>query len=214
MKVRALFQWILAVLPVFLLGGALSAHVRTLRAALAFQTAVRPAEALLLTVEPGQSEIHFSLDSTLHTVHGTFKIKHGEMRIEPATGKASGEIVADAASGESGNNSRDNKMHRDVLESAKYTEITFHPDRVNGQVNRSGESDVQLHGTFTIHGADHEMTIPVHASLDESHWKESSKFAIPYLKWGLRNPGNFFLKVKPDVDLDLELAGTVQDTPQ
>lgn len=214
MKLRALFPRVFGVVFVFTAASGLGTHLRPLGAEPAPRAAAGPAEALLLTVDPAQSQVHFSLDSTLHTVHGTFKIKHGEMRIETASGKASGEIVADATSGESGNNSRDNKMHRDVLESAKYAEIVFRPDRVEGQVNRLGESDVQLHGIFTLHGADHEMTIPVHASLDQSHWKESSKFSIPYLKWGLKNPSNFFLKVKPDVNLDVELAGTLQNTAQ
>lgn len=169
-----------------------------------------PSEALVLTVDPAQSEVHYTLDTTLHTVHGTFKIKHGEIRIEPASGKASGEVVADATSGQSGNDSRDKKMHKDVLESEKFSEIVFHPDRVEGQVARSGACNVQLHGTFSLHGADHEMLVPVQASLDGGHWKGSSKFAIPFLAWGLKNPSNFFLKVKPDVNLELDLAGSLQ----
>jgi polyisoprenoid-binding protein YceI len=169
------------------------------------------AQAIVLSVDPAQSEIHFTLDTTLHTVHGTFKVKSGEIRVEPASGKASGEIIADATTAESGNDSRDKKMHNDVLESPKYPDIVFHPDRVEGQVARSGASNIQLHGIFTLHGADHEMTVPVQANLDGGHWKGSSKFAIPFLQWGLKNPSNFLLKVKPDVNLDLELAGSLRN---
>jgi polyisoprenoid-binding protein YceI len=213
MNVRAIFPRVFGVLLAFTLA-MLDAHVGARDAEPAAQESVGSAEPLFLTVDPAKSQIHFSLESTLHTVHGTFRIKRGEIRIEPASGKASGEVVADATSGESGNNSRDNKMHKDVLESTKYADIIFRPDHVDGRVNRSGESDVQLHGIFTLHGTDHEMTIPAHATLDQSRWTESSRFVIPYLKWGLKNPSNFFLKVKPDVNVELELAGTVQDVAQ
>jgi polyisoprenoid-binding protein YceI len=78
-------------------------------------TASHPAAVtgpILLTVDPAQSTVHWSLDSSLHTVHGTFKVKRGTVTVDPATGKAKGEIVVDAASGESGNDSRDRKMHK------------------------------------------------------------------------------------------------------
>ena len=44
----------------------------------------------------------------------------GSLQVDPATGKASGEIVVDATSGKSDNDGRDKKMHKDVLESAKF----------------------------------------------------------------------------------------------
>src|SRR5436305_7709028 len=86
-----------------------------------------------LHVDPAQSKVRWTLDSTLHTVHGTFAVKSGAMRIDPAKGKVEGEIVIDAASGDSGNDGRDKKMHREIIESAKYKEIVFRPERVEGK---------------------------------------------------------------------------------
>src|SRR5262249_34352278 len=70
---------------------------------------------LLLKLDPDKSEFHWTLDTTLHTVHGTFKFKSGELRINPSSGVASGEILVPATSAESGNDGRDKKMHKDVL---------------------------------------------------------------------------------------------------
>jgi len=129
--------------------------------------------------------------------------------MDPATGKAGGEIVADATSGESGSDSRDKKMHKEVLESERFSEVMFRPDHLEGKVSPRGSSSVQLHGTFVIHGGEHELTVPVQAELNADHWKETAKFSVPYVSWGLKNPSGFLLKVDPVVEIDLELSGSV-----
>jgi polyisoprenoid-binding protein YceI len=165
---------------------------------------------LALEFEPAQSEVHWTLGSSLHTVHGTFALKKGMLRLDPATGKASGEIIADATSGNSGNDGRDKKMHKEVLESGRYKEIVFRPDHVEGKVARQGTSTVQVHGRFVLHGSEHELTVPVQAELAGDHWTGSAKFSIPFIDWGLKNPGNFFLRVNHAVEIDLELKGKLR----
>src|ERR1700689_4318298 len=68
---------------------------------------------------PGTTEVHWTLADVLHTVHGTFKLRHGDIVFDSETGKASGGVVIDAASGESGSSARDGRMPKNVLESAK-----------------------------------------------------------------------------------------------
>ena len=63
--------------------------------------------------------IDFSLNDVLHKVHGIFRLKNGTIRFDPYTGKASGAIIVDATSGDSGNGSRDGRMHREILESGR-----------------------------------------------------------------------------------------------
>jgi polyisoprenoid-binding protein YceI len=164
---------------------------------------------LVLDVDPAQSKIHWTLGATAHTVHGTFALKRGDLHIDPATGKAGGEIVADATSGESGNDSRDKKMHKEILESERFSEVVFRPDHLEGKVSPRGSSSVQLHGTFVIHGGEHELTVPVQAELNANHWKGTAKFSVPYVSWGLKNPSGFLLKVDPAVEVELELSGNV-----
>jgi polyisoprenoid-binding protein YceI len=165
------------------------------------------ASDVVLSVDPAQSKVHWTVDSSLHMVHGTFTVKSGVLRFDPMTGSAGGEIVISATSGESGNGSRDARMHKDILEIAKCPEMVFRPTQFDGKVATSGASDGNLHGVFTIHGADHDLVAPVHADLAGGHWKGSSKFEVPYVRWGIKDPSTFLLKAKPVVEVELELAG-------
>ena len=160
-----------------------------------------------LKLDPAKSSVHWTLESTLHTVHGTFNLKTGTMQFDPTNGSASGEFVAYATSGESGNEGRDKKMHKEILESARFPDIVFRPTKIEGTVVLQGASDVQLHGTFLLHGLEHEITVPVHAELNGSIWKGAAKFSIPYVTWGLKSPNTFLLKADPAVQIELELTG-------
>jgi polyisoprenoid-binding protein YceI len=172
------------------------------------RAAQMPAGELVLSLDPAQSKVHYVVDSTLHTVHGTFNLKSGTLRFDPASGNARGEFIVYATSGDSGNSSRDEKMHKDVLESRKYPEVLFKPTQVEGMVAPLGASDVKLRGVFTLHGSDHEIVVPVRAELTANRWKGSAKFIVPFLQWGLKDPSNFFLKVKPNVEVDLDFVGS------
>ncbi len=164
---------------------------------------------VVLALDPAQSKVHWMLGTSLHNVHGTFALKRGMIRLDPE-GKASGEIVADAASGESGNGMRDKKMRNEILETSRYAEVVFRPDRFEGRVPALGSAMVLIHGTFLLHGSEHQLTVPVQAELTAGHWKGKAKFPIPYIEWGLKNPSNFFLKTDAWVDIDLQMTGTVQ----
>ena len=166
---------------------------------------------IVLGVDPAQSKVHWTLGTTLHTVHGTFAFKSGTFHLDPAVGKASGEIVVYATSGDSDNDSRDKKMHKEVLESSKYQDVIFRPDRVEGKIAPQGQFTVQVHGIFILHGTEHELTVPVQAEFAGDHWTGSANFNIPFIDWGLKNPSNFFLKVERAVQIQLELKGPLQN---
>jgi polyisoprenoid-binding protein YceI len=184
----------------------------TRQAATAGQPAVAApvSKQIVLTVDPARSTVHWSLDSSLHTVHGTFHVRRGTVSVDSATGKASGEIVVDATSGESGNDSRDRKMHNEILESSRYPEVIFRPNHIEGAISSPGHSTVTLHGIFSLHGADHEFSAPAQAELNQDKWKCTSSFSVPYIEWKLKNPNNLLLKAKPTVEIELELAGSIQ----
>lgn len=173
------------------------------------QVAPAGTNEIVLNLDPAQSSVHYTVGSSLHTVHGTFAIKRGTLRLDPATGKATGEIVVDAASGQSGSDSRDKKMHKEVLESARFNEIIFRPDHVESAVQRQGTSNTQLHGVFVMHGGEHEMTATVRAELGAEQWKGTANFSVPYNDWGLKNPGNFLLKVDHSVNIEVEMTGSM-----
>jgi len=159
-------------------------------------------------VDPAQTSVKLTVADVLHTVYGTFQLKQGALRLDPA-GKVSGEIVLDAKSGNTGNGMRDRKMHREVLESDRYPEISFRPDRIEGQVAHTGKSAVLVHGIFSIHGVDREISVPAQVEIDADHWTAKVHFTIPYQKWGMKNPSTLFLRVSDTVEIDLSAAGSV-----
>lgn len=173
-------------------------------------SAQETAQEILLELDPSQSKVHFVVDSTLHTVHGTFNIKSGAVHFDPETGKASGEVFVFATSGDSGNSSRDARMHKEILQTQKYPDAVFRANQVEGKVARSGASDVKLHGVILLHGQEHEVVATVHAELTGDHWKGTAKFEVPYIQWGIKDPSNWLLKVKPVVNVELEMAGAAK----
>jgi len=162
------------------------------------------AQSQALTIDPAQTKVEFTLGSVLHTVHGNFQLKRGTLRFDPQSGAASGELIVDAASGESGNDSRDKRMHASILESAKFPEITFRPDRVDGKVAPEGKSQVQLHGIFAIHGAEHEIMLPVTVDATGGRYNATATFQVPYVKWGMKNPSTLLLRVNDKAEITIQ----------
>jgi polyisoprenoid-binding protein YceI len=153
--------------------------------------------------------VQFALGALLHTVHGTFKVKDAAVRFDPASGRASGQIEVDVRSGETGESTRDRQMHENVLESNRFPDAVFSPDRVKGRLAPSGESQVEVHGSLLIHGGEHEMTIPVSVNVQTDLVTAKAKFAVPYVAWGMKDPSNFVLRVDKTVDVEVVLTGTV-----
>jgi polyisoprenoid-binding protein YceI len=165
---------------------------------------VASSQEIALDLDPARTTVQFTLGGTLHTVHGSFKLKRGVIRFDPATGKIRGEVVVDATSGESDSEGRDRRMHANILESARYPEIVFTPDRVAGAVARQGASQVEVHGMFRMHGAEHEVMLPIQVLMADGRATTAKiHFTIPYVKWGLKNPSTLFLRVSAKVDIDI-----------
>jgi polyisoprenoid-binding protein YceI len=163
-----------------------------------------------IELDPARTTISYSLADILHTVHGSFKLKRGFLRFDSATGKASGEIVVDVASGDSGGGTRDKRMHKEILESARYPEAVFTPDRISGELAPRGESQLDVHGSFQIHGASHEVTFHFRVDVKSGEVVTATGFVIPYVQWGMKNPSNFLLKVSDKVEMNVQATGRVQ----
>lgn len=175
-----------------------------------FSAGTASAQSLALTLDPQQTVINFTLSDVLHTVRGTFQLRQGNLHFDPTSEKTAGEITVDAKSGQTGNGMRDRKMHREVLDSERYPEISFRPDRIDGVISMPGKSSVRVHGIFNIHGADHELSVPAEVELASDHWKAALHFAVPYVNWGMKNPSTLFLRVGESVDIDVNASGAVE----
>lgn len=167
------------------------------------------AQQQTFTVNPGSSSVGFALTGTGHEVHGIFHIASGSIQFDRTAPKMSGSIVVSAGSGDSGDKSRDSNMHAKVLEADRYTDITFQPQSYTSAIAPTGDSNIQVTGVFTLHGAPHDITVPMQVHVDGQNLTAKGTFIVPYVKWGLKDPSIFVLKVAKEVHIDVNLAGTV-----
>jgi polyisoprenoid-binding protein YceI len=179
------------------------------------------AQDVVVNLDPATTQVQFTLAATLHTVHGVFKLKTGQIHFDPATGKAGGVVVLDATSANTDNSSRDQKMRSEILESARFPEITFTPIQVIGplaDVLAGKSAQLQIAGVFRLHGQDHPMTIrvavvPAAGAGRSGRLQASSAFDVPYVKWGLKNPSTFVLRVSDMVNLEIHSAAQISHPP-
>lgn len=174
---------------------------------LAFTVAASAQQSL--TVDPTASSVAFALTGTGHEVHGTFHVTSGTVQFDRNALKMSGSIVVSAASGDSGDKGRDKNMHTQVLDVEHYADVTFQPQSYQGSIAPSGDSTIQVSGSFTLHGTSHDITVPMQIHIDGTHLTAKGTFVVPYVKWGLKDPSVFILKVAKEVHIDLNLAGAI-----
>jgi polyisoprenoid-binding protein YceI len=169
-----------------------------------------PINAGLIQVEinPARSSVHFTLGAFLHTVYGTFNVTADGIRLDLSTGQLSGQISVDVKSGQTGNGARDRQMHETVLESNRFPEAVFTLNHLQGRLAMEGGSNVEVQGILRIHGVDHELSLPVTVTVRNNLITATAKFAVPYVAWGMKDPGNFLLRVDQTVDVEVELSGS------
>lgn len=168
-----------------------------------------PAQPQIFNIEAQASEVAFSLGDVLHSVHGTFHVRSGAVDFDSNAPKISGAIVVAAGSGKSGNDTRDHKMTSEILDAPHFADISFAPGSYQGSIASSGDSQIQVTGLFTLHGAAHELTVPMQIHRDGSRGTAKTRFMVPYVKWGLKDPSAFVLRVAKEVEIELTLVGSI-----
>ena len=167
------------------------------------------AEERVLVLDPARTEVRFTLGATLHSVGGSVRVARGEIRLDPDGGSASGEVVLDARSAQAGNRLRDRDMHQNVLESERFPEIVFRPERVvwDEPGRRSGR--MALHGVLAIHGSDHAIVLRTTTTGEGDRVHAEARIEIPYVAWGLKDPSNWLLRVAKQVEVTVSVKGTL-----
>jgi polyisoprenoid-binding protein YceI len=170
------------------------------------------ARPVSLHFEPAHTQIRWTLDDVLHTVHGSFQLKGGLVSFTPSTGAAEGELLVDLNTGNSGSAARDRKMKQDVLQVQTYPEAIFHPEKVSGTLRPGTTQQVTIDGTFTIRGHDHPLQMVVTAQMvDSAHVHLTTHFVVPYVQWGMKDPSTLVFRVGKQVPVDITADATVEN---
>jgi len=171
--------------------------------------AAAAAQTLTFDLDPQATRLTFGFGATLHSVDGTIQVSAGKIQLDLATGKASGEIVIDMTSAQTGNERRDKKMHEKILETARFPQAVLHVERVDGELHREGRSEIQLHGTLDFHGTSHVIALPAVAVAKDDRVTATGMLTIPYVAWGLTDPSVFLLRVEKEVKVEVHAVGKV-----
>jgi polyisoprenoid-binding protein YceI len=171
------------------------------------------AQTTTLRIDSEQSDVSFTLGDVLHKVHGTFQISDGGVKFDRKASTVSGVIHVRAGSGKSGNDTRDRRMSKDVLEAEKFATASFEPQQMIGSFVENGDSTVKISGVFTVHGSSHPLTVPVSVHIEGGRCSAKTHFLVPYVQWGMKDPSTFVLRVAKEVSIDLTLVGKIEEIP-
>jgi polyisoprenoid-binding protein YceI len=172
-----------------------------------FHAPAARADPQRLVLDPPDALVDFTLGATLHTVEGQIRLTGGEIRFDPETGSAAGEIVVDATSARTGSASRDRNMHRDVLESERYPRIVFRAERLRVLRRDAQGAEVELDGALEMHGQQRPLVLPARIGSTAEGVTIEARFRVPYVDWGMRDYSNFLLRVDRFVDVTVRCEG-------
>jgi len=136
------------------------------------------------------------------------------LRMGRASDPANGKWWRDrryATSGDSGNDSRDKKMHRKFLESARIKMSIFRPDRAEGKFAPQGPFTVQVHGIFVLHGSEHETDRASTSGILPEIIGPAARVQCSIHRLGPEESEQLLLKVNHAVEIDLDLKGRLEN---
>ena len=165
------------------------------------------AQVQTFRVEPAKSTVHWDLPDKLHAVNGSFRVQSGSLTFDPAAATMGGKIIVDAGSGKSGNDTRDQKMNDEVLQSSAFRTVTFAPKHYTGTLAATGDSTIMVEGAFTLLGKPHDLVVPMAIHREGRAITAKGTFEVPYVQWGLKDPSKLILRVGKEVKIDLDLVG-------
>jgi hypothetical protein len=61
-----------------------------------------------------------------------------------------------------------------------------------------------------MHGATHDLMMSVKTDINGNHLTTTAEFNVPYVKWGLKNPSTFLLRVNDTVLIEINAVGEIR----
>jgi polyisoprenoid-binding protein YceI len=163
---------------------------------LTITTVIRLAASESYAIDPDASRIAFTGHSTLHDFSGTAKVKQGQLTIDGD--RLSGFVTVDARTMNTRDAHRDKDMHADMAVD-RYPEISFTVTEITGIGDH-----LTAHGTWSMHGVDRPLAIPVTRINGEAP-RLVSAFQLNFNDFGIEVPPKLGMKVRPQIDITVNL---------
>ncbi|MCI0335959.1 MAG: YceI family protein [Acidobacteria bacterium] len=102
-----------------------------------------------------------------------------------------------------------NAMHSEVIESAKYQQITFKSSSVS-DLKKTGEGGYSfvLNGDLTLHGVTKRIAVPVTATITPQQLRAVGKYTLKQTDYGIKvySAGGGTIKVKNDIVINFDIV--------
>ncbi|MDX1649796.1 MAG: YceI family protein [Myxococcota bacterium] len=154
--------------------------------------------------------MRFHVGATRHTVRGRFDLERGAVRFDPDTGEVAGEVVVDAASGDTGIDRRDRVMHTEILASADHPHIVLRPLRLRNVRREPDRLEATLEAELVLRGEPHTLAFPVTGRREDGRGVVEARFEVPYVDWGLPDPDRLLLRVDDVVHVEVRAEGALE----
>jgi len=161
-------------------------------------------------VNPDASEVKITLKTTHELVNGAFHVQSGSIEFDRDNSKMLGSVVVLAGSCKTGNDSRDNKMNKDILRVEQFATISFEPKSYSGVIAPSGESNLQLTVSSHCSARLTRFTIPILVHVEAQ--PQRPRLILSYLTCnGIEESSFLIWKADNDVAIDLFLDGRLSE---
>jgi polyisoprenoid-binding protein YceI len=186
-------------------------------AALALQGAHASAQARTFRATSG-SRMQFVSDAPLERITGVSTTVNGEVSVDPANlSTAHGRITVPVTSIRTGLDLRDEHLRSDAwLDAGAHPDAVLEITRVEGATSLTPNTVVRvtLHGTFSIHGQTHDVSIPAQvryvpaSGTDGDLIRAQASFTVSLPDYGVSVGALVRLKVSDTIQVNVTLRLT------
>ncbi len=177
---------------------------------LGMQAQAHETQTIEIVLQPEATTIHWTLRSLLHKSQGDFKLKTGDIVVNPKTGLAQGEVLVDATSATGDDAQQTARWQKDILDTTTFPAIIFHPSKLEGLISAKGLQQVKASGALTLRGQDHAIDMPLAIEISGKEATITAHFTVPYTQWGLKPPSAGFGHFEKQVTIDLKARGVLK----
>ena len=171
----------------------------TAAVALALTLSSAAAAPRVYEVIPEESDVGFDIKTSWHEVHGTTQKVSGTVELPQglAVDEARVQIDVDAATLDTGNESRDRDIRSKFLEAAAHPLLSFHSERLTGDLAHAGdgkEVTIEADGEFEAHGVRQPVKVSATCVFRGDRAVVTLSFPLSLKAFAIRDPSRWFAR--------------------